>query len=484
MNKILLLVCFLFICVPVFSQYAVTDTNSFLKAPASYQYSNPSFSKKVLLGTNYRKVWETPVNAPVFRLKKMGFTIEELGGGMQTKSLRLKDKRGKEWVLRTIEKNVEPNLPPLLQNTLAERVVQDMISAAHPYAPLTIPTLATVIGLVVPVPTLYFVPDDADLKPYTHFFANSLCYLEEREPTPDESKTKSTDGVLKSMLKKNNQQILQEEVLKARLLDMLLADWDRHADQWRWAEKDSTGHIFYYAIPRDRDQAYFNSNGILIKIARYVAVRHFVGFRPNLKKITNLNFKTWKFDRTFLNELDEPAWERIIKEVQAAWTDEVIEKAIHKLPPVIYAINGKKIEQKLKLRRNELLTAGLKYYRFLSTDVMINGTDEEEIFRLSQKAGKLTVSVWAQKNGSEGRKLYERNFTGNQTRNLTLTGLGGKDQFIIEEGVESRIFVRISGGDGSDNYILNGKIRTTIYESADNLKTVRKTRYTKLKSIK
>src|SRR4051812_34911316 len=64
---------------------------------ASLKYSHPSFFKRLWLGTNYRTAWSTPVTLPLFHLHIMGFTIKELGGGQQTKSLRLLDSAGREW---------------------------------------------------------------------------------------------------------------------------------------------------------------------------------------------------------------------------------------------------------------------------------------------------------------------------------------------------------------------------------------------------
>ncbi len=431
---------------------------------ASQQYKDPSFLNTVFLGKNYRREWETPVRVPVFNLSALGLRILELGGGKQTKSLRLEDKRGREWVLRTIEKDVSPNLSARLQNTLAHKVVQEMVSAAHPYAPLTIPTLAKAMGLAVPVPRLFYVAAGTDLAPHTEHFAYQLCYLEEREPTPDKSDTKGTDNMLEDLVKKNDHLVLQREVLKARLLDMLLADWDRHADQWRWGNLDSAGAEYYYAIPRDRDQAYFQSNGILIKIARAVAARHFVGFGNHLRSVTDLNFKAWKFDQTFLNGLDEQTWTQIIKETQAQLTDSLIAAAIRKMPVPIYALNGPLIEKKLVKRRNALLGAGLEYYRFLSYDVSVHGTDDNEVFRLSARDSGLLLTVHALKNGKEGRKLFERILQVPQTRHLTLIGLGGADSVIIEDGVTSRLKIDIYGGKGADVYRVGGAIRTTIFE--------------------
>ena len=37
---------------------------------------------------------------------------------------------------------------------------------------------------------------------------------------------------------------------------MLIGDWDRHQDQWRWIEFKENGKKVYRPMPRDRDQAF------------------------------------------------------------------------------------------------------------------------------------------------------------------------------------------------------------------------------------
>ena len=46
---------------------------------------------------------------------------------------------------------------------------------------------------------------------------------------------------------------------------MLIGDWDRHEDQWRWAlfEKED-GTEICKPIPRDRDQAFSKYDGTMI----------------------------------------------------------------------------------------------------------------------------------------------------------------------------------------------------------------------------
>ena len=429
---------------------------------ASKKYADPSFFKRILLGQNYREEWETPVRLPVFRLSERKLKITELGGGNQTKSLQFEDQQGREWVLRTIDKDVEKALPESLRGTLAQRVVQDMVSAAHPYAPPTIPPMAKALGIAVPEPVIYYVPDDPAFGEYRSLFANTLCLFERREPTPDDSETKSTDGMFEDVLKKNDHLVLQQSLLKARLLDMLIADWDRHADQWRWGTVKKNDITYYYGIPRDRDQAYFSSNGFLIWLARTVSAKHFVGFRDDLTKLKNLNFKSWKFDRLFLNALDAHVWDSTIRFVQAQLTDDLIHQAMLQMPPEIYPISGEEMERKLRGRRNELLEKGMKYYRYLNKVVTVNGTDQEEVFVISGNNDKLKVQVYALKDGKQSHKMYERDFTRKETWQIQFQGFDGNDQFIVEENADSKIKLLFKGGKGKDSYNIKGKIKNTI----------------------
>lgn len=441
-------------------RYRYTATDSAI-APTSLKYDDPSFFQKIFMGRNYRDVWSTPVKAPVFHFSQSGLKIEELGGGQQTKSLQMSDKNGREWVLRTIDKDVTLALPKGLRHTLAQKVTQDMVSGAHPHAPLVIAHLAKALNISAPDPTLYYVASDKGFGDYDSLFANSFCFLEEREPTPDNTDTDNTEDVLEKLIKKNKRLTLQRQVLKARLLDMLVADWDRHYDQWRWGEKDSAGFTYYYAIPRDRDQAFFHSGGLLVPVARLIALKHLVGFNHSTRKIRKLNYKSWSFDRYFLNELDRSEWEEVMQEFKQALPDATISAAVQKLPPETYRISGAEVQSKLISRRDGLMTDALRYYRFISREVTYNGTAEKEIFRITPAAAGLRLTVTDEKN----RPLYERILDKDDTRRLVINAFGGADEFVIGSDVPSGIRLIIHGGEGEDLYDINGRARTTVYEN-------------------
>ncbi len=93
----------------------------------------------------------------ILRKEKGGFQIISLGGGKQTKSLRLKELKGdKEWTLRSVDKDPEKALPSNLRGTMAQAIVEDMISASHPFAPLSIPCFGQSCWCSYPEPTILF----------------------------------------------------------------------------------------------------------------------------------------------------------------------------------------------------------------------------------------------------------------------------------------------------------------------------------------
>ena len=434
---------------------------------ASDKYKDNVGFRKFFLGANYRKEWSTPIVLKEFNIHKVkgGLTIKSMGGGQQTKSLRLVDKDGTEWTLRTVDKDPEKALPENLRGTLAQGIVQDMISAAHPYAPLVVPALAKAVGVITPNPEFYFVPDDPEFGIYRELFANKVMLLEQREPGSGFVDTKSTGKVTNKMLEDNDHHIDQEKVLNARLLDMLIADWDRHADQWRWGTADTGKGKLYYPIPRDRDQAFFNSDGLLLGYLSRKQVPYLEGFKKKIKKISGLNYKERDFDRFFMNNLDEATWKKITADFQNKLTNEVIENAVTGFPAPIANMDAKLVSEKLKSRRDQLSKEALKYYTFISKVVSVPGSNKSEYFHVTKHANGLQLTVYKKLNSTDSASvMYNRVFDEKITKQIRLYGLNGEDKFEIDEDVSSKIKLRIIGGKGNDTFNLKGNVRNKVYD--------------------
>jgi hypothetical protein len=435
---------------------------------AGKHYEKTSRFQRIFSGDNYRKEWGTMVRLKVFNVnrEKGGFKIEGVGGGKQTKSLKLRDKNGHEWSLRTIDKDPEKAIPENFRESFASNIVQDLISASHPYAPLTIPVLADTTGVLVAAPEFFLVPDDPSLGYYRPLFANQVCMLERRDPS-DKEDSKSSYSLFNKMREDNDHTVDQEAVLRARLLDMLVADWDRHLDQWRWTTKDTGEGKLYLPIPRDRDQAFFYSDGLII---RYVARRRMPflkGLRDNIPKINQLNKVAKDFDRLFLNNLDENAWKDISLKFAARLTDEKINQAIRMMPPEIYAMNGKTITEKLISRRNIISEKALQYYRFLSKEVAVLGSNENEYFHFKAQHDSLQLIVYSyRKHADTNFVMYQRVFDPKITREIRLYGFNGNDKFQVDSGLHTSILIRMIGGRGNDSFYVSSPVRSFVYDNS------------------
>jgi hypothetical protein len=446
---------------------AVVKYKDTIRISASDRYDSAGWIRRVMVGTNYRKEWSTPIimNVLNIRKEKGGLKIVSLGGGKQTKSLTLVDPNGKQWKLRTIDKNPANAIPENFRNTLASEVVQDFISASHPYAPLTIPPLAKALGIVTAHPGIFFVPDDTAFGFYRPLFANTVCTLEEKDPAPHGEETKSTIKVFNKLIEENNHRVDQPMVLRARLLDMLIADFDRHFDQWRWATTDTGKGKLYYPIPKDRDQAYFRSNGVIIGIASLRALPVLRGFQYKIPQVKWLSWPARDFDRLFLSGLDADEWKKEIVDFQKTLPDSVIISAVKKLPPDIFKIDSAVIVRRLISRRNILQTRAMKYYRFLSRKVNVVGSNQKEFFKVTGAGKQLRVRVYARKNNNDTSfVMYDRIFDPHVTKDLRLYGLNGDDKFEIDSTARSRIRILAIGGKGNDTFDIKGRVINYLYD--------------------
>ena len=468
---------------------------------ASTAYGLPK-KRPGLMGNNYRAEW-------IQRVKEIdylnignidgGLKVVKRGGGMQTKSLRLENEHGRHYVIRSVEKFPEAAVPEDLKHTIAADLVKDFISSSHPYAAMAIPPLADAVGVYHTHPNIVYLPHDPTLGIYEEEFGGALYLFEERPMDEQRSLENfgnakdiiSTTKLIKKRLKDNEVHVDQLWTLKSRLFDMWIGDWDRHEDQWRWAEFDEGGKDeIYRPIPRDRDQAFFYNDGFIIRAgARQPGLSKFQGFDYTVRDINGFNFNARYFDRSFLTEPSWEDWSSTIQYLQKNLTDEVIYKAISAFPQEIYKHSGDVIIEKLKKRRDDLEVYARTYYEFLSKEVTILGSDEKELFeveRLSDEETKITVWDLKQKSNAPDYKMYERTFDHKVTESLQLFGLGDDDIFRINGDVKKGINVRIIGGFGDDLVEDNSRVagitkKTIVYDTKDGI-TMQGTSETKNKT--
>ncbi|WP_207427691.1 metallophosphoesterase [Pedobacter sp. SYSU D00535] len=425
---------------------------------AGPQYKASEYKKR-LYGEHYRETWATPVKVPYLDLTTFagGLTPLKMGGGKQTTSLQLEGKDGNVYQFRTISKDPSALLPEGFLRTFADDLFQDQISSAHPYGGLIIPQMAKAIGIFYVTPKLVYMPYSRLLGPYLQQVGGQLGTIEAR-PDEDVSDFKSfgnaknavsTRKLYEELLEDNDNEVDQQMFLKARLFDMIIGDWDRHEDQWRWAEFKKEKGSIYRPIPRDRDQAFTKYDGIVPSLVSKIVpdIQH---FGTEIKDPAKLSLAARNLDRNLLNKLTRDQWVQLATEVQNKLTDAVIEEAVRQMPEEVFAKSGQEIIDKLKSRRNQIVDVATEYYQVLSKEVTVASSEKKEFISVNTTADSVTVTIRKISNDNDIKKvLYQRTFSNKETDEVNLFALEGQDSILIE-GDASPIKVRVIGGEGPD----------------------------------
>jgi hypothetical protein len=435
-------------------------------------------------GSHYRKEWTTPVKIKSIDIDTIFGGLKPIlrGGGRQTMTLRMEDKKGKQYVLRSINKTYTKALPEVFQQTFVESIANDQVSIAHPYSALIVPTLANAAKVFHTNPQIVFVPNRKSLGQYREEYGNNLYLLEERPAgfqgeSPNFGNTEDVDGTEKMFRKireENDHRVDQEAFIRARLFDMFLSDWGRHEDQWRWATFRERNNVTYRPIPRDRDQAFTKFDGLLVAFGIKAAqLTYLQSVNYKIKDIKGYNFQARHLDRQLANEPSLQTWTAIAEELQKSLTTQVIERAVKQLPTELYNISGPQLITKLNSRRDNLVDFAKKYYYFLAREVDIVGTENKELFEVTGLTDDdVRVNVYDLDNNGKPKStpFYSRTFHAGETREVRLYGWNGSDLFKVGGNVSKSIEIRMIGGPKKDSYVIpataGGKIK--LYDNKDN----------------
>ena len=439
-----------------------------------------------LWGKHYRDAYSTTVSIPVLDLASFqgGTQPVKRGGGYQTNSLRLETTDGRQYTMRSLKKDPSRMAAyPLNRSKIILDIIMDGFSGTHPLSATPLPAMQDAVNLYHTNPSLYYIPKQPALETYNEDFGDGLYLVEER-PDDDVWKAQesfgnpdeliSTPDVIKEIRENHDHLIDKDWIIRARLFDITIGDWDRHDDQWRWARFDQGGKTIYRPVPRDRDQAMSKYDGFMFSIARNTvpAARPLRDFKPVQKRIWWSNFGSRYFDNTFLTGSEWEDWERQARFIQDKLTDEIIETAFQEAwPDSLFRLNGPEIIETIKARRDNLLEMARDFYDYRARKVDVVGTESRDLFEV-QRLNEDETSIRVYDTNKEGEKeslFYERTFHRRETKEILLYGLGDEDVFDISGETAKSIKLRLIGGLGNDRFIDRSRVggwkkKTIIYD--------------------
>lgn len=491
--------------------FPARNTYEIKKLPYSFEnektasiYTRDSINElsffKTVWGAKYEKVYATPIKAKVATLDSIfgGVTVMNELSNPDYRALQLKDVNGNVYRMRSLGKNsfrykerINDKTEITLDGDGAIEVIENLdpserdvtfYTASHPYASLALPKLANSIGVFHTKPSLYYVPKQPILGRFNEDFGDEL-YLISLMPNensvgegvfkyPDDIET--TDDILIKLRESGKVSVDEPNYLKSRLFDMLIGDWDREKDRWRWAEfynRDSLN--VFVPIPKNRDDAFASYEGNILDLASSIfgktAQRHL--YDDDLLDLKWFNKEGVIFDRALLNKSGRRQWQFLAEEIQTKITDEVIEEAFNEIPPEVQDQTLSEIKQHLKARRDNLVAIADRYYDLLATLQSIEGTDREDLIEVTRLGkGKTRIRIYRTFDDEPQKLVVERLFTYQDTKELWVYGLNGNDTFKVINEIpdkaehEKFIFLRLIGGNGNDIYKLIDGERVKVYD--------------------
>lgn len=430
-----------------------------------------------LFGSGYRDLWTTAIEIEVLDLRTYagGLTITGTGKGKQSLGLRFVGADGRPYSFRPLQKSLLDLLPEFFYETFVVEIVEDQVKSALPTAPPMVPVILDSVSVLHATPKLIVIPDDPYLGEYREHFAGMAGTIEE---WPNEGKDKtpgfagatevhSTEELWEFLRTDPAERIDARNFLKARLVDILIGDWDRHDGQWRWANVGEGTPPAWLPIPEDRDQAFAKYDGVLFGIAR-LAAPQLTNFGAKYNRVHGMTFAAREIDRWFLTGLSRSEWEEVALEVQSRIDDEVIAKALKELPQAHYDMVAEDTAASLKARRAELPEKAEKFYEILAGEVDVHATHAAEVveaFRLEN--GDLDLSVYATENGEKLLDpYYYRRLLYKETDDVRIYLYGGDDRVLVQGEGLPKFRLRIISDAGQDEVIDTSKHGgTKVYDS-------------------
>ncbi|MBC8768875.1 hypothetical protein H4O18_12810 [Arenibacter sp. BSSL-BM3] len=335
--------------------------------------------KELMQGEQYRDAWAMPIKVPIVYLDTLfgGMKVIEEGGGKQTHSLKLESANGIIYTLRSIVKDPEPLIPEVAKTLGLENIIIDGISAQHPYAAVVVAALAKHADILSTHPKIVFVPKQPTLDKFNDKYGNRMFLLEY------ETEGKSTwigyanlteimDTEDLQEFKRDNPDkisIDQAALVKARLFDLLIGDWDRHAKQWGWAIQKNGNSYNAIPLPCDRDNAFFNLEGVIPTIIANKKIHPKVQSFKN--EVEFLNGLVGPFDVYFLKNVPESVFISQAENLQHRMTNEVITRAFQIWPRQIYDLDGDEIISKIISRRENMTEYAKQFKKILDERELI-----------------------------------------------------------------------------------------------------------------
>jgi hypothetical protein len=419
-----LVLCVLLLhCGNAMSQPAVSSTpqRTLIRCTPSKAFQTDAYNR-VIIGPLWRDAWATEIQAEELDLQRAGgdLKLERWTGDSTSFRLHFRGADSVRYTFRTLQRPPGSIFPPEVLIGYAPGVLNELVAATYPYADLVISVLAHAIE--IPFPDVRIVAvTHADTPLSTAAGSHGRLGMFYRNLTAERTEllpnTRSVE-VLAAL--DSHEAIDAAEVLKLRLLDLLVGSWHEGSATWRWVSEQRSGRRFWKPLVSSHPLAFSMFGGAVGKVSGFLL--------PALPECDHeypdVNTLVWSehvFDRKVLSGLSRGVYDSVASYISHRISDSVIEDAIDRIPPERRGRDGELLRGILRERRTHLPDIAQEFYLLLAQTVDVHvpkGIDRIGLYR--PDATHLEVDVVAGGSSDSTLIVFSRLFHAQETNEVRI----------------------------------------------------------------
>jgi len=425
-------------------------------------------------GEHYRDLYFMPITVQAARLHSIYGGLTFAGQFPRFHAMFLENKSGHQYLLKPVGGSTtflesdffrKTYSKQEYKNTYLDKFVGDAYTITHPYAFLVANELANNIGVSSFDPKIYYIPQRTTTDTISDGtgIEDRLVMIYDLKKFTVRSKFIETEELLAKLQEDKSVIVVQDKYIRERLLDILIGDWNETTENWKWYEESRGDSTIYTPWVMDRSHAFTKVDGLLFKgILGMFGISNITNYGSEYKHLKKVNSASLPLDMVLTSESSRDDWVKQARDIKRILTDKVIDKAFTELPKEIYGLKEtESIKKKLKKRRNSLDKIARKYYDILQEAPVITGTNKNDLFVINQKENRVTkIEIYDKQSG---RLVFDKNYD-RTTKEIWLYGLGGDDEFKLNDPSKKDARIVLVGGKGTNTYQIEKGKRTRVYE--------------------
>ena len=306
-----------------------------------------------VLGPHHRDLWKAPVAAQALDFDSDRFRVTGVDSVALVPAVELADATGAEWEFVPLDIEIIGRFGATAPHPAFAFLMQDLLSARHPGAPLVAARLAAEAGLPSLEPALRVGTGGASLGTLRPAFDGQLGYLY-RAPSPRAPAITSAD-LIDSLAARPEFPVDSMGYLATRMFELWTGSTDLSPEDARWV-RGTDGR--WRNMPRLHAGAFARFGGLVPLLVRPVSPLA-SSYKEEFAKRLSQNPAQFALDARLATPLPQATWDSVAHALAARVTDEEIASATAVLPA---GWDGDKEElaRAIIARRDGLVDAGRK----------------------------------------------------------------------------------------------------------------------------